>query len=250
MRTRIILLAAGLTISSALSFGQGFTVLINGCNNQLSQTCGGQDWYPEGTTIYIMQDLTNNGPSGDDVPPSVGSNGGQVNFSSFTTNGVSYCGLPGTFYTDPGFQSNGYIPANAHYYLVIYCPSGGAIHLYSNTFSPISGPQEWTPTWTCTPCGMSADHPTALLPEYRLDVPYPNPFNSETTIRFELPRPEKIRVAVFDVTGAEVMVLMNDEATAGEHAVCFAGGNLSSGIYFVQMEAAGFRQTRKLVLLK
>jgi len=169
MKTRIFLVAAALMMFSALSFGQGFFILFDGCESQLSATCGGQDWYPDGTTIYIVQDLTNNGPSADDIIPSVGGEVGQVNFSQFLMNGVAVgCGNPGTFYTDPGFASSGNMPPNPHYYLAIYCPPNQrptgdptqGLHYHSNTFTPSPGPNpDFIPTWSCSPCGPPPCNP-------------------------------------------------------------------------------------------
>jgi len=196
----------------------------------------------DGTNVLIFWDVDSDGPDSTDPQPPVGTDSGDVNFNVFQINGDGY-------FSGFSFCSVA-VPPNPPLFYLRICLMQRRWESSVINICQLSGL-----SWTCieSPCATQTtveDHLPALLPEYGLDAPYPNPFNAETVIRFELPRPEKIRVAVFDVTGAEVMVLMNDEVTAGEHAVRFAGGNLSSGIYFVRMEAAGFRQTRKLVLLK
>lgn len=59
-----------------------------------------------------------------------------------------------------------------------------------------------------------------------------------------------MKLAVFDVTGKEVEVLVNSELAPGEHFVNFTANTLPGGIYFCRMEAEGYTSTKKLVLLK
>jgi hypothetical protein len=55
---------------------------------------------------------------------------------------------------------------------------------------------------------------------------------------------------VYDVLGNEVATLVNEEKPAGEYKVEFDGNHLPSGIYFYQLKAGGFVETRKMILLK
>jgi hypothetical protein len=82
---------------------------------------------------------------------------------------------------------------------------------------------------------------------------YPNPFNSSTTISLTLPRAGVVKLAVYDVLGQEVKNALPCAATvysAGEHHITFNGAGLSSGIYFVRMEADAYTMTKKMVLIK
>jgi hypothetical protein len=79
---------------------------------------------------------------------------------------------------------------------------------------------------------------------------YPNPFNSSTTILFDVPRSGDVLLRVFDLLGREVAILKDGLVEAGSHRTTFNGSNLASGIYFVQLDAGKFTQTRKLMLLK
>jgi photosystem II stability/assembly factor-like uncharacterized protein len=79
---------------------------------------------------------------------------------------------------------------------------------------------------------------------------YPNPFNSSTTIAYDLPKAGCFSLRVFDVLGREVAVLANGLAEAGSHRVIFDGSGLASGIYFARLDAGRFSQTKKLMLLK
>ena len=84
---------------------------------------------------------------------------------------------------------------------------------------------------------------------------HPNPFNPSTVIRYDLARPGKARLVVYDVRGALVKVLEDRDREAGRYEIGWNGddqrGNrVASGIYFYQLVTSGFSETRKMVLLK
>lgn len=85
---------------------------------------------------------------------------------------------------------------------------------------------------------------------YRLAPNYPNPFNPATAIGFDLPEAARVRLAVFDVLGREVALLVDEQRPAGRHAVRFEAGHLPSGVYLYRLEAGSYRETRRLVLQK
>lgn len=88
--------------------------------------------------------------------------------------------------------------------------------------------------------------------DYYLDQNYPNPFNPVTTIRFALKKPGTVSVKIFDVTGKEIMKLINNERlNAGEFSFRFDGSGLTSGIYFYTLLVDGKSiLTKKMVLVK
>ena len=100
--------------------------------------------------------------------------------------------------------------------------------------------------------------------EFRLEQNYPNPFNPTTVIRYQVPTPggvegsgaSHVRLAVFDLLGREVSVLVNEQKAAGRHEVTFNASGLSSGIYLYRLEVraeaqgATFSSTKRLVLLR
>jgi hypothetical protein len=90
----------------------------------------------------------------------------------------------------------------------------------------------------------------ALPSSFLLDQNYPNPFNPSTTIRYALPHTSAVQLTVYNTLGQEVAVLQNGEQEAGYHEVRFEGSGLSSGVYFYRIQAGGFVQTRRLLLLK
>jgi len=79
---------------------------------------------------------------------------------------------------------------------------------------------------------------------------YPNPFNPITTIKYQIPEMSSVTLKVFDVLGNEIAVLVNEEKTVGNHQVEFEASSLSSGIYFYQLKAGEFIETKKMLLLK
>jgi outer membrane protein assembly factor BamB len=89
-----------------------------------------------------------------------------------------------------------------------------------------------------------------LPTSYTLRQNYPNPFNPCTTIRYELPVASRILIKVYNVIGQEVMVLKNGFEQAGYHEVIFENSSLPSGIYFYQMKAGSFFETKKMILMK
>ena len=89
------------------------------------------------------------------------------------------------------------------------------------------------------------------IPEvYSLSQNYPNPFNPKTNIGLRIADFGFVSLKVYDITGKEVAVLVNQEMSAGVYNVDFDASNLSSGTYFYSMETAGFRDVKKMVIVK
>lgn len=89
-----------------------------------------------------------------------------------------------------------------------------------------------------------------LLTEFSLEQNYPNPFNPSTTLRYSIPHESKVIIKVYDIVGNEIETLVNEEKTIGTYEVEFNSSKLSSGIYFYQMKAENYTQTKKMVLLR
>lgn len=79
---------------------------------------------------------------------------------------------------------------------------------------------------------------------------YPNPFNSQTRIRFTLPQKSQARVVVYDIQGRLLNVLLDDHLDSGQHTVTFNAGALASGVYLVRLETQGETRTNLIHLLK
>ena len=79
---------------------------------------------------------------------------------------------------------------------------------------------------------------------------YPNPFNPVTSIQFAISNSQFVSIKVYDVLGKEIATLVNEQKPAGEYNVEFNGTGLPSGIYFYQLRAGNFVETKKMVLLR
>jgi hypothetical protein len=83
-----------------------------------------------------------------------------------------------------------------------------------------------------------------------LDQNYPNPFNSRTVIKYVLPQTAEVVFKVFDVLGREVKRLILSVQSPGEHSLVFEVPELSSGVYFYQIQADHHVLTREMMLLR
>ncbi len=96
----------------------------------------------------------------------------------------------------------------------------------------------------------------AVVPSaFTLRPNYPNPFNPETTIEFELPAQAHVRLTVYNLLGQRIASLLDETRPAGIHSVQWRGSDdtgrqVGSGIYLVRMEAGTQIQTRRMTLLK
>jgi hypothetical protein len=106
---------------------------------------------------------------------------------------------------------------------------------------------------TCNVVGVNSE--INVIPDnYELKQNYPNPFNPSTKISWQSPVGSWQTLKVYDVLGKEVATLVNEEKPAGNYEVEFNTSTIehhpSSGIYFYQLQAGSFVETRKMMLLK
>jgi hypothetical protein len=96
----------------------------------------------------------------------------------------------------------------------------------------------------------ATDYPFGIPQCSALFPAYPNPFNPETRIEFDLARTAPATLQVFDISGRVVATLLDDIACAGHHSVPFNGSALPSGVYFCRLQSGDFSATQKMLLLK
>ena len=99
------------------------------------------------------------------------------------------------------------------------------------------------------PMGVEASN-SSIPSNYALEQNYPNPFNPATTIRYSIAGTSRVTLRVFDILGRQVRSLVNATQAPGQYAVSFNAQDLSSGVYFYQLSAGSFTETKKLMLLK
>lgn len=85
---------------------------------------------------------------------------------------------------------------------------------------------------------------------FNLSQNYPNPFNPTTKISYSIQRSGFVTLKVFDILGREAAILVNEVKNAGNYSVDFNASGLTSGIYFYKIEANGFSDVKKMMLLK
>ena len=86
--------------------------------------------------------------------------------------------------------------------------------------------------------------------EYAIGQNFPNPFNPQTVISYQLPENGHVTLKIYDVLGKEVATLVNEYKEAGYHDVEFSATNLSSGVYFYKLQAGNFVSTKKMLLAR
>jgi hypothetical protein len=97
----------------------------------------------------------------------------------------------------------------------------------------------------------SVEPVTSELPhEFSLEQNYPNPFNPSTNIKYQIPNTNRVMLNVFDVLGREVATLVNEVKQPGMYSVQWDASRQASGVYFYRLDAGGFTNVKKLVLLK
>jgi len=107
--------------------------------------------------------------------------------------------------------------------------------------------------------GIGNEKPAGRLPrQFSLSQNYPNPFNPQTTIRYSVPEqdePVRVHVAVYDLRGKLVKILVNEPQPPGNYTVMWDGKDgqrlqAASGVYLVRMRAGSFESTRKILLVR
>ena len=94
--------------------------------------------------------------------------------------------------------------------------------------------------------GISSELPAV----FSLSQNYPNPFNPVTQISYEVPKTGFVSLQVYDVLGNSVKTIIEGTKNAGNYSVSFDASNLPSGVYFYTLIADGFRDTKRMVLIK
>ncbi|MBU1638256.1 T9SS type A sorting domain-containing protein [bacterium] len=80
---------------------------------------------------------------------------------------------------------------------------------------------------------------------------YPNPFNAETTIGFDIAEATQVTIRLYDMLGREAARIMNAAYPVGSHTLAFNAAGLATGNYLLRMSTAtGFQQVRRITLLK
>jgi hypothetical protein len=97
---------------------------------------------------------------------------------------------------------------------------------------------------------LGINDPNKIPSEFSLEQNYPNPFNPVTVIEYSIPKSAFVKVKVYDVSGREVKVLVNEQKSPGNYNITFNAEGLASGIYLYSIEAGDFKDVKKMSLVK
>ncbi len=109
--------------------------------------------------------------------------------------------------------------------------------------------------WEVVSQGKQVIELIAIPAEFALYQNYPNPFNPITTINYDIPEDFHVKLTIHDITGRQVIQLVNEDQQAGYKSVQWNGRNssgqlVSAGMYFYTIESGNYSAVRKMVLLK
>jgi hypothetical protein len=96
----------------------------------------------------------------------------------------------------------------------------------------------------------SIEEQTTQPTDFILSQNFPNPFNPSTKISWQLPVGSQQTLKIYDVLGNEIMTLIDEYKPAGRYEIEFNASTLPSGVYFYQLKAGSFVETKKMLLLK
>jgi flagellar hook assembly protein FlgD len=125
------------------------------------------------------------------------------------------------YYSGPAIGQNG---------ILVFSGGGSNITAYNTSLIGQKGNEEEIPI------------------NFSLSQNYPNPFNPVTIIKFGLSKTSYVTLKIYDLTGRLVTTLINEEKEAGFYEVQFNGSNLSSGIYFYEIDAGEYKTSKKCYL--
>ena len=209
----------------------------------------GLDTIPQpGDRIYFYLTLRNNGATATAHYVFAEISSSDTCVSNIYRNGALFYSISaGTYTTYPG--SN-------YYAIAINKNCLGEMGILFDLSISSDSHEFWSDSFSVYVYPVSIAEREGVLPtEYALHQNYPNPFNPATTIRYDLPQASRVRLTIYDVMGRAVRTLVQGEQGAGYQSVTWGGSDdrgqaVSSGVYLYRIQAEGFSETRKMVLLR
>ncbi|MCB5230341.1 MAG: T9SS type A sorting domain-containing protein, partial [Candidatus Cloacimonas sp.] len=104
--------------------------------------------------------------------------------------------------------------------------------------------------YLCREINLSADKSDIVKPLSMSLKNYPNPFNPETTISFNLPMASEVELSIYNIKGQLVERVINRPMEAGQHKIVWNGNDVSSGLYFYKLTTPEGSLINKMMLLK
>ncbi len=189
-------------------------------------------------------------------------------FSGYPDAMIPKAGAKAIFKDGTGTNILGIINSGATFNTMFVAFDAGALQFRSDTslhnsdYTAITDPKyrrlqrPLSTSFLCVDCeepidpnGVEEENERSLF-TFSLEQNYPNPFNPTTVIKYQIPVNGFVTLKVFDLLGREVAQLMNEEQQAGGYSVQFEGKDLSTGLYFYQLQSGSFIDVKKMMLLK
>jgi hypothetical protein len=117
------------------------------------------------------------------------------------------------------------------------------------SYAPLNAPESVF-SFIYLPGYEGTDEDGGPLPEGLNIYAYPNPFNAQTTISYNLPKASEVSLDIFDIIGRKIETIAEGHQDAGEHSIIWNAGDKPSGIYFYRLKAGERIKTNRMVLLK
>jgi hypothetical protein len=146
-----------------------------------------------------------------------------------------------------GWNGSGQVPAAYYTALWQYCGGFTQRLLQEATVALAS---LWYTAWVDAGLGVTSVEGVRAPVVFELQQNYPNPFNSISEIRYQISDIRTVKLAVFDLLGREVAVLVDAVEAPGEYRVRWDAGRLPSGVYLYRLEVNGRSLTRKMTLVR
>ncbi|MEC8706163.1 MAG: T9SS type A sorting domain-containing protein, partial [Candidatus Neomarinimicrobiota bacterium] len=130
----------------------------------------------------------------------------------------------------------------------------GSIEFHNSGFATLHS--VWPSISYTSDASLAVNEKSDILPkEFALHDNFPNPFNPNTTIRFDLPRATDVSIVVFNVLGQKIKTIERAQMNPGYHSIIWNatndfGSQVSAGMYFYQLRTNEFVKTKKMILLK
>lgn len=135
--------------------------------------------------------------------------------------------------------------------LVSFLPNGNVDQIYTTPdINPMAVALDLDTEEEDIITGIDDDSQGAIPERYDLKQNYPNPFNPSTTITFSLPKAENVKLIIYNILGEKVNIVVDNQLAPGNYKFRFDAANLPSGVYFYNLKAGEFSETKKMLLLR
>ncbi|MBN1638992.1 MAG: T9SS type A sorting domain-containing protein [Ignavibacteriales bacterium] len=208
-------------------------------NTLLSKVMGAENTVFEGVEADISQTYIDKKP--DDINPNKGSiaalnyNYKRYDGITWRKGGVAYCGT---------FGSSSKLARMVYFSFAF--ETIGSSHKRAELMNKVL---EFFETENTTSIDGNKLHPE-IPQSHSLSQNYPNPFNPETNIEINVAKQENVKVIIYDVLGSKVCTLLDEEKSPGKYLLKWNASSFASGVYYIQMIAPDFVQSKSMILIK